>query len=261
MLEGINLEGIFEIVRQNMLSSTGSGTFYLSLFLLPVMLRSRDMRYKFVYPVYTIFLIYTSYWIYTNIISAIMGYAPARFVTLIPIPFIIALVISDGCNSVKGKGTVLVVIAALFLFYFISDAEYEDYYDDDYKIENVYGLPQDVVDVCDLILSENEEPLLLVNDPDIDYFRQYSGKIKMINVNIGSMTDVAATRSEYSSIRSLMSDSEGIDMNLVGELAEECGVDYIVLNADAYHSVFYADELYYSLYEVIGDYLVFKVNS
>ncbi len=254
-------EGIFDIVRQNILADSGSGAFYLSLFLLPMILQSREMKYKFVYPVYTVFLIYTSYWIYTNVLQVILIYAPDRFVTVIPVPFIIALIISSGCYSAKGKEVIAAAFASLLLIYFISDAEWENFYDDLYKAENVYGLPQDVVDVSNLLLSENEQPLLLVNDVDVDYFRQYSSKIRIVNVNIETMPEVPATCSEYLEIESLMSDPNVIDMNLVGEQAAECGVDYIVLNVDAYHSVYYADELYYSLYEVIGDYLVFKINS
>lgn len=256
----MDLENVFKIVKQNFLAGTGSGAFYLGLFLLPMVLRGREMKYKFVYPVYTIFLIYTSYWMYTNVLQVIMDYAPYRFAALVPVPFIIALMISGGCNSVKGKGTIAAVCAALFLIFYLSDAEWENYYDDFYKIENVYGLPQDVVDICDLILSENEEPLLLVNDEDIDYFRQYSGKIKLINVNIASMPSIAATRSEYSAISSLMSDPTSVDLNLVGEQATACGVDYIILNMKSFHSIYYTDCIYYSLYEVIGDYLVFKVK-
>ncbi|MCD8378760.1 MAG: hypothetical protein LUC95_00210 [Lachnospiraceae bacterium] len=254
-------DGMFEIVRQNWLAGTGSGAFYLSLFLLPTVMRSRDMRYKFVYPVYTVFLVFISYWMYTNVIQVIMSYAPDRFIAVIPIPFIIALVISCGIKSAKGKEMIAAVIAALFLIFFISDATWEDFYEDLYKIENVYGLPQDVVDVCDLVLSENEEPLLLINDDDIDYFRQYSGQIRLANVNVGSMPLIASTCSEYKEITSLMSDPDGIDMEAVGELAAACEVDYIILNVDAYHSVFYEGETYYSLYEVVGDYLVFKANS
>ncbi|MCD7752091.1 MAG: hypothetical protein LUI10_10200 [Lachnospiraceae bacterium] len=219
------------------------------------------MRYKFVYPVYTVFLLFANDWFFSNVLSVVLIYAPYRFVVLIPVPFIIALMVSGACNSVKGKGTVLMVLAALLFFYFVSDLGDENYYEDDYKIENVYGLPQDVVDVCDLVLSEKDEPLLLVNDPDVDYFRQYSAKVKLINVNIASMPGVAATRSEYTQIKNLMADSGGIDMEAVGELAAACEVDYIILNVDAYNSVFYEGETWYSLYEVVGDYLVFKVNS
>ena len=259
MFEGM-FEGVFEFVQQGYLMSIGSGAFFMSLFLLPSVLQSRNMRYQFIYPVYTLVLLYSSMWVYENILSVIMSYAPYRFAGLIPVPFIIALVISRGCYSVKGSARVFAVLAALLLIFYISD-DSNDFYDSLYQIENVYGLPQDVVDVCDLMLSEAEEPLILVNSPDANYFRQYSADIKLVNVNIASMPNIAATRSEYSQIRSLMSNSLSIDMEAVGELAAACGVDYIILNLDAYGSVYYAGETWYSLYEVVGEYLVFKVNS
>ncbi len=254
-------EGIFEITRRNMLMGTGSGAFFLSLFLLPAVCQSREEKYKFVYPVYTVVLLYSSYWVYTNVLTVILSYAPDRFVALIPVPFILALMISRGCCSVKGKERIIAVLAAALLIFYISDYGGDNFYDDLYKIENVYGLPQDVVDVCDLMLSEEEQPLILVNDLDVDYFRQYSADVKIVNVNLAGMSAVAETRSEYTQIQELMSDPGTIYMNLVGELAAECGVDYIILRVDAYQSVNYADELYYTLYEVIGDYLVFKIKA
>ena len=249
----------FSILRQNSLSSTGSGLFFMALVALPLVSDQKEWRYQFVYPVYLIVFSYVWYPTYAYLWSPIIY--GTSVVNLIPITVIIALVISRGCYSVKGWERVVAVAAAVFLIFYISDNVGESFYEDFYKIENVYGLPQDVVDVCDLMLSEEEQPLILVNDPDVDYFRQYSSNVKIVNVNLAGMSAVAETRSEYTQIQELMSDPGTIYMNLVGELAAECGVDYIILRVDAYQSVNYADELYYTLYEVIGDYLVFKVKA
>ncbi len=253
-------DGYFKLVQQGYLMSIGSGAFFMGLFLLPSVLQSRNMRYQFIYPVYTLVLLYSSIWVYDNILEVVMSYAPARFVGLIPVPFVIALMISRGCYSLKGSMRIFGVLAALLLIFYISD-DSEDFYDNLYQAENVYGLPQDVVDVCDLILSEVEEPLILVNDPDAQYFRQYSADIKLVNVNIASMSNIAATRSEYSQIRQLMANSDSIDIEDVGELAAACGVNYIIVNVGAYDYMYYADLTWYRLYDVVGEYMVFKVNS
>ncbi|MCD8326411.1 MAG: hypothetical protein LUC90_06945 [Lachnospiraceae bacterium] len=257
------LSEAFIILRQNTLGQTGSGLFYLSLFLLLMVFAKREERYKFVYPVYMTFFAFVWYPVYAYVINPVFTQFGHRMVNAIPIAVIIALVVSYCCSRLHGKEVLLAVAGVLLLMYFNSDYDYEDYLKDFYEVENIYGLPQDVVDVCDLLLSEDEDPFIIATDGDWVYFRQYSSKIKLLygnNLN-GTMDEATPIPADYKDLAATLESTEFINLDYVGEKANQYDVEYIVINVTTHVEPYMAEGIYYSLYATIGDYQIYKSNS
>lgn len=259
----------FSLIRQNTLAQTGSGVFFLSMFYLLVILREKEWRWKFVYPLYILFLSYTWNVFYAEVWDEVFSGMGTRVAAMIPVTAVIALVVAYGCSMLKGKDVLIAAAAVGLLLYFNSDYYYEDYLEDFYQVENIYGLPQDVVDVCDLVLSEVEEPLLIVADvDDIIYFRQYSSNIKLLYGNnlYGTMNSATAIPSEYRDMAATLQNTEFVNLVTFGERANGYDVDYIIINTQTHDSsTLYNEgdegETYYSLYANLGVYAVYKNNS
>ncbi|MCD7738642.1 MAG: hypothetical protein LUH58_06335 [Lachnospiraceae bacterium] len=255
---------VFIILRQNTLLQTGSGVFWLSLLFLLLLFKKREWKYKFVYPVYAMVFTFIWYPTYAYLINPVLNDYGHRMVNVIPVVAVIAIVISFCCSRLHGKEVILAVIGVAFLLYYSADSGYDGYYlEDFYVVENIYGLPQDVVDVCDLLLSEDEEPFIITTDGDMVYFRQYSSKIKMLYGNnvYGTMRDEIDIPSEYLDMAALMENTEFISLNVVGEKASRYNVEYIVVNISTHAEPYNEGETYYTLYATIGDYAVYKNNS
>ncbi|MCD8069655.1 MAG: hypothetical protein LUE87_12400 [Lachnospiraceae bacterium] len=239
--------------------------FWLSLLFLLLIFRKREWKYKFVYPVYAMVFVFTWYPTYAYLLNPVLSDYGHRMVNVIPIVAIIALAVSFCCSRLHGKEVILAVIGVAFIMYYNSDSAYAGYYlEDFYEVENIYGIPQDVVDVCDLLLSESEEPLLIVTEYDVVYFRQYSSKIKLLYGNDlfeGSMPGASNILGDYWDMAALLEDTEFISLIAVGEKANQYGVEYIVINASTHVEPYNEGETYYTLYATIGDYDVYKNNS
>ena len=258
--------GTFALIRQNTLAQTGSGVFFLSMFFLLVILKEKEWRWKFVYPLYILFLSYTWNVFYGEIWDEVFSGMGTRVAAMIPVAAVIALVVAYGCSMLKGKDVLIAAVAVGLLLYFNSDNDFEDYLEDFYRVENVYGLPQDVVDVCDLVLSEVEEPLLIVADvDDIIYFRQYSSRIKLLYGNnlYGTMGGATTITIDYKDMAATLQNTEFVNLGTFGERANGYSVDYIIINTQTHDSstLYNEGETYYSLYANLGVYAVYKNNS
>lgn len=255
---------MFQILRHNLLGQTGSGMMYLSFFLILFLLKNKEWRYKFVWPVYTVFATIVVSFSYENFWSTVLPGVPARSFLMLPIPIVLAFIVSYFWARTRGVERLVATIGVLLVLYFSSDYPTENFYQNYYGAENWYGLPQDVVDVCELVLSEVDEPLLLVNETDVDYFRQYSSKIKLLygeNLYAGKMNGASAIPSQYWKIYSLMSDDNYIDVDQIGTLCSEFDVDYIVINIEDYPLISYYEQEDFTFYMNVGRYAVFRSNS
>lgn len=255
---------MFEILRQTTLTQTGSCLVYMCILMIFFILKNREQRYQFVYPVYMLFLSFVVSGLYETIWVRVLDNVSDRAINAVPIAVIVALVLSYFWQKMKGLDVLIAAVGIGFLLYFCSDQYFDVFYEEIYPAENLYGIPQDVVDVCDLALSETEEPLLLVSQTDVDYFRQYSAKVKLLygeDVYNGKMGGAKTIPSEYWQIYSYMSNWGYVDLVAVEELIYPFGVDYIVINCDEFTSVAYEGIQYYSIYTRIGRYVVWRNNS
>lgn len=99
------------------------------------------------------------------------------------------------------------------------------------KAENLYHIPQEIIDVCDMILPEEGEERIFAVFPDefIHYVRQYSGEIQMpygreMLVEAWEMTWAGARHPLF-----LLMNEEVIDARELEEMCTEYGCHYLVL--------------------------------
>ncbi len=160
--------------------------FLLSLFLLLWMEKDKRRRALFVYTPLSLLLLFF-FPIFRKIFVRLMGGEGDtyyRVLWLIPMGVIIAYAgvkLASLLYDKKGewaKRAVLaaVVVAIIFSGKYVYASQYMS------KAENLYHLPQTVVDICDLIApEEGEERIWSVFPTDLVYFvRQYDTNIQML---------------------------------------------------------------------------------
>ncbi|MCR5790253.1 MAG: hypothetical protein K6G83_10250 [Lachnospiraceae bacterium] len=97
------------------------------------------------------------------------------------------------------------------------------------KAENLYKLPQELVDVCDTVLGDGREVKLIVPYETAHVFRQYSTDILLLYGEDATIQRVVQTTYEINdTCREMM--SEAPDLNFVGEVARKNQVDYILFD-------------------------------
>ncbi|MCR5733941.1 MAG: hypothetical protein K6G22_04960 [Lachnospiraceae bacterium] len=101
------------------------------------------------------------------------------------------------------------------------------------KAENLYKLPQALIDISDEVLQEKEEPKLIVPYEAAHVFRQYSSDIMLLYGEDATFGRVASVPYEIRLVCEEMT-KEVPDLYYINEMAHENDVDYIVFDA-TYH--------------------------
>lgn len=242
--------GIIE--KQLALQGTGSGVFFLSFLLLFFLIKDKEWRYKLLYPNLILLVLFMNPLMNQFIWTRILSFVAHRLVNCIPIGFIIAYVLSYFWNETKRKDTWVFGIGIVLLMFMCADNINGDFM----KAENLYGIPQDTIEVSELVLEEKEIPLLLVSEPDANFFRQYSNNVHLLygeDLTAGKMIGAKEIPKEYKLIADLMRESP-INMDKVGEYAAAFSVDYIVINREEYLDVVNEDNQWFTE----GRYIIFK---
>lgn len=98
------------------------------------------------------------------------------------------------------------------------------------KVQNDYRLPQYAVEITDKILSEKQEPLILVPYTIAHPFRQISTDVKLLfGEDATSVPRIGPTKKEYVRVCNEMEKTTP-DINYVVDIARENSVDYIVFD-------------------------------
>lgn len=243
-------------IKNLALQGTGSGVFFLSFLLLFYLLKDRECRYKLLYPNIIIWALFENPFIVQIIWTRVLGYGVHRLANCIPIGFIIAFSISYFWNETNKKETWIFAIGIVFLMLLSADNINGDFK----KAENLYGIPQDVIEVSELVLDEEEKPLLLVSMPDANFFRQYSSDVQLLfgeDVTAGKMYSAKKLPDVYYDINRLMNEKP-LNVCSVSEQVAEFDVDYIVINKEKFTDVVNEDNQWYHYYSTIGKYAVYK---
>ena len=147
---------------------------------------------------------------------------------------------------------VLLLIPVIFLsgVFKFSDALYT-------TAENEYRLPQNGIDICEVVLEERDEPKLLVPYEIAHIFRQYSTKIKLLYGEDASYGRIFWAKNEYVKACNEM-DSTSPDVGYVVSLAYQENCDFIIFDED-YHVLNTAPELYgFDYYKTIDHYKIYQ---
>ena len=121
------------------------------------------------------------------------------------------------------------------------------------KAENAYHIPQDVIDIVDLIEPEEGRITALLPADLIHYVRQYS-----TNIELPYGREMLIARWDYyHAMYEAMEGAEVIETASFVELAREYPCAYIVLKEDR-KTTEPLTQYGYILYEQVGDYLIYQ---
>ncbi len=128
---------------------------------------------------------------------------------------------SDQCNWMKRAVLAVLAIAIAFCGKYVYASQYMS------KAENLYHLPQTVIDICDLIApGEGEERIWSVFPTDLVYFvRQYDTNIQMLYGR-----EMVEPKWQYAEpVHTIMNNPTIIDIEELLKLTRERYCTYIVL--------------------------------
>lgn len=127
--------------------------------------------------------------------------------------------------------------------------------------ENDYQLPQEVIDVSDIILEANEDisTMIIVPDELVCYVRQYTGKLNLAyGRNIWGFIN-NPTEMQYK-LHDLMN-AEQIDYRTLRDEAYAYGCGYIVFNASQRELPDHMDEYGYTLVGSAEPYMIYSLEE
>lgn len=170
-----------------------------------------------------------------------------RILWLLPVTITIAYAAVHLYQSFKGKLRIIVAICYFVLIMISGSLIYQDV---GYKqAENMYHMPQTVVDICDAIVVEGREVMALVPDEMLEYVRQYAPEVCMpYGREIFSW--------DLNELHQLML-KEVIDVDRLAELAKGYLCHYVILPCEKQLD---GDMLKYDyvLFDQIDGYVIYK---
>ena len=230
-------EYILDIIHlNNDYTSTGMYMGIYFCMLLLMYLYSRERRYKtdIVYPavtmLFTIYIALPFIKVFAGLgLDALIG--PRTFWALLPmvvIAFGFVMIVSGVTSERKQFIAVLAVVAVLAL-----SGEFKINNNVFPKAENLYKLPQELLDISDEVLK-NGKVTLIVPYETAHVFRQYSSDIHLLYGEDATILRVYPA--SYDSIIACeQMQTEAPDLNFIKDIAKENEVDYIVFDS-VYHS-------------------------
>lgn len=177
-----------------------------------------------------------------------------RILWLLPITVVIAFAAVEVCSKMQGiKRTILGVVAAIVIMVSGSYIYSNPYFS---KAENLYHVPQSVVDICDAIEVEGREVMAVFPAELVQYVRQYSPVVCMPYGR-----EVLVER--WSSLRHEMFDvveAEVVDVELLTRLCRENWCHYVILPEDkALNGKF--EDYNFEVFAMLHGYVVYKDST
>ncbi|MCR4656502.1 MAG: hypothetical protein K5770_09780 [Lachnospiraceae bacterium] len=246
---------ILDIVHlNNEYSETASYLGIYFCFLLLLCFFSKDRRHKegIVYP--SLIMLFEIY-LLLPFIRRFFGIGldeqtrARSFWALIPV-FVIALGFTLIVSELKDDRRKLLAIAFIVPVIALS-GEFKINNNVFQKAENLYKLPQALIDVSDLVLSEKDEPRLIVPYETAHVFRQYSADIKLLYGEDATILRVYPASHDCIKACDQMQ-TEAPDLNFIKDLAKENDVDYILF--DSVFHAFGGNDLNFGGYTEMADF-------
>ena len=248
---------MWDFLDNFMIWGEGVGVYYVCLFLMLSIPEMKEWRNKLVFPnLFLLFLIVNPV-IYELIWYKIFGITFHRINMCFPIAFVIAYVLVYFWSQAKEKLGKLCAFIGILLIMLMG---YNTIWEDLSVKTNIYGLSEDVVAVSDHILEESSEACVMAADPDFNFFRQYTSKIRMLygeNISQDKMEGRDVVAPDIRELYAMM-EEEQPDMSGIFPLAFENGVDYIVINTEKHQPVNAENSEYYNFVIRMGKYDLYK---
>lgn len=219
------LEIIFDTFREYMGTGLITIWFVLAVIYLFLCEKRKEIRVMFVYmPVILLILFFNP--LFANLVYSFIGEEIYyRLLWLLPVTPVIAYAVSDIYGKLRGKKRLLFAAAAAVLIMVSGSFIYADV--NFRRAENIYHVPDSVVEICDAIEIEGREVTAVFPAELIQYVRQYSGTVCMPYGREQTVERWNIYNSLYNIMESKCPDAE--------ELAAEAraqGCIYIVLPED-----------------------------
>lgn len=226
--------------------------FLLSWLYLFFMEKRKSLRVLFVYLPMMVMLLFfqpTFAWIIHKVVGEEVYY---RILWLLPITIVIAFTITSIYEKLQGRvkyffalvAAVLVLVSGSFIYH-------NPYF---HKAENLYHVPQAVVDICEAIKVEGREVKAVFPRELLQYVRQYDPVVVMPYGR-----DVLVERwnaAEGNDLYAAM-EADVIDAKRLSELARVEWCAYIVLAKE--REMKGSLETYqFTVFDEIGDYVIYK---
>lgn len=189
--------------------------------------KKKSIRVMFVYMPIMVLLIYFNpavTWLVSEYIDYEIYY---RMLWLLPVTAVLALTIVRICGRLEGIKRLVFGFAAAGLIMVSGSFVYRDNLFQ--KAENIYHVPQTVVDICDAIKVEGREVMAVFPKEMVQYVRQYSPVVCMPYGR-----EVTVERWDLMEDNELyhQMEAEEIDAQRLAELAREAWCAYIILPED-----------------------------
>lgn len=206
--------------------------FLVSLIYLWIAEKRKHIRLLFIYVPVILLLIFFNP-LFAGLVSGIAGgEIYYRLLWLMPMTLTLAFGAVHAMGRLEGIkkaafGVVLAVIIMISGSYIYSNPFFS-------RAENIYHVPQSVVDICDAIEVEGREVKAIFPVELLQYVRQYSPVVCMPygrDILVGEMMEWNELWQEWYGLYELMEAAE-IDAKPMAEGCRSQGVVYIILPAD-----------------------------
>lgn len=170
-----------------------------------------------------------------------------RLLWLLQMSIVSAYGLIKLCGRHRRIGLVVICVAIIACGNYVYGSEHIT------KAENVYHLPQEAIDIVDLIEPEEGRITALVPADLIYYVRQYS-----TNIELPYGREMLIARWDYHhAMYEAMEKADVIETETFAELARQYPCAYVILKVDR-ETDKPLTECGYALYDRVGDYLIYK---
>lgn len=204
--------------------------YLFALIYLYVREKKREFRVIFVYVPIVLLILY-----FTPLFAQVVFYVAGdeiyyRMLWLLPMTVVIAYACVSIYGGLKGikKNLFGLIMAGLIMisgdFIYSSDLFH--------RAENLYHVPNDVVEICDAINVPGREVLAVFPAELLQYVRQYSPSICM-PYGRGALVEFWVVRfGEYEELYMAMEKEGEVSLEQLAPLARDAGCHYVVLGKD-----------------------------
>lgn len=212
--------------------------------------KRKHMRIFFIYVPLMILLLFFNPLFYKLFLLTVGGEIYFRLCWLMPIIITLAYTIILICENMQGLKKTLFVLASVLLIVISGKPVYSSSLYS--RAENIYHVPQAVVDICDAIEVEGREVMAAFPVEFLLYVRQYSPVVCMPygrDVIFGYYNELCDTIQ-----------SREIDVPKLAALAKQTYCHYVILEADK-PLLGNMEDYGYELFDTMHGYVIYRDTS
>ncbi|MBR3825850.1 MAG: hypothetical protein IKJ39_11720 [Lachnospiraceae bacterium] len=207
--------------------------------------KKKETRVLFVYMPAVLLLLFFNplfYKVFGNLTEEAIYF---RFLWLLPITMVIAYTVIKIYSTLEGTKQYIFVLLSFVLIVFSGRLVYLNPLFE--KAENPYHIPQEVIEICDMIEVEGREVVAAFPSEFILYVRQYSAMV--------CMPYGREAFSYYNPLHAAMNEAV-IDAEKLAELGQEYGCHFLILNEEREMDG-KLEDYSYEVYGKVGKYVVY----